>query len=232
MILGLALPVAAMLLLMPVAGQAADLGPRGPIYKGVPAPTYMAFDWSGFYIGINGGYGFGKSHHNFDAVGTTTGDYNVTGALAGGTVGYNWQMGSYVFGGEADFDWSNIKGSAPCPNPAFTCGTENNWLGTARGRLGYAFNRWLPYFTGGAAFGSVKATISPSAGFPGATSTRIGWVVGGGLEYAAWNYWSVKLEYNYVDLGSFNCGAGCTGTGVDNVSFNTHIVRAGINYRF
>lgn len=227
-LLGLALPVAAMLL-MPVAAQAADLSPRGPVYKAVPGPAYSPFEWTGFYFGINGGGGFGTSRHNFAL--TTTGDYRVSGGLIGGTIGHNWQTGSYVFGAEGDLGWSNIKGSAPCPNPVFTCGSELSWLATGRGRLGFVFDRWLPYATAGGALGDVKATVTGPVNFPGVTATRLGWTVGGGLEYAAWTYWSLKAEYLYVDLGSFNCGAQC-GAAVDNVSFKTHIIRAGLNYRF
>lgn len=224
---------ATILLSLPLGvAQAADLSLREPFSKSMPSPFLASFDWTGFYVGINGAYGFGSSRHNFAAAGTMTNNYTVSGMLVGGTLGYNWQHGNYVLGGEGDFGWSNIKGSAPCPNPAFTCGTQNNWLGTARGRLGYAFDRWLPFVTAGGAAGDIKATISPSAAFPGATETRFGWTVGAGLEYAALTSWSVKAEYLYVDLGSMNCGRSCTLTGTDNVNFNAHVVRAGVNYRF
>ena len=100
-----------------------------------------------------------------------------------------------------------------------------------RSRLGYAgWNNFLPYLTGGAGIGNIKAT-SP---FGDASKTQIGWTLGAGLEYAMWSNWSVKLEYLYVDLGKFDCGVSCSGVAgsTDNVSFNANIVRAGLNYRF
>jgi outer membrane immunogenic protein len=224
-----------MLCVVPLAAQAADMPLKGPpSYSKAPPPIMPPsyYSWSGFYVGMNVGYGFGKSRHDFEPIGTTTGNYDVSGVLAGATLGYNWQLGSFVIGAEADAAWSNIDGSASCPNPAFTCGTELRWLATARGRVGYAFDRWLPYLTAGGAYGNVRATIDPAAAFPGASDSRFGWTAGAGVEVAAFSNWTVKLEYLYVDLGSFDCGTGCTLAGSDNVSFKTHIARAGINYRF
>jgi outer membrane immunogenic protein len=219
--LGRALAVAA-LLALPVAAQAADL-PMRPSYKAPPMmPAY--FSWTGFYVGINGGYGFGTSRHSAGSR-----SYDVSGPVVGGTLGYNWQMSSIVFGVEGDFDWSDIHGGTPCPNPAFNCRTANNWMATARGRLGYAFDRWLPYFTGGVAFGNIKATVTP--GFPGVDQTNIGYTLGGGLEYAMWDRWSVKAEYLWVDLGNVACNARC-GAAIDKVNFSANVIRAGVNYRF
>ena len=140
-------------------------------------------------------------------------------------------MGSWVFGLEGDWDWADIKDSAPCG--AFSCETKNSWLATARGRIGYAFDRWLPYFTGGAAFGKVEAnSTNPAAA--GASDTRTGWTVGAGLEYAFLTNWSAKLEYLYVDLGSFDCNAACSGVAgvASSVDYRANVVRAGLNYKF
>ena len=124
------------------------------------APSSAApWNWTGFYVGINGGYGFGKS--NWTNVAGTTGDFNVRGALAGGTIGYNLQTGMWVWGLEGDVDASWIKGT----DATICCETKNDWLATARGRIGYAMDRWLPFLTGGAAFGDVKMT---PVGFPAA----------------------------------------------------------------
>lgn len=104
-------------------------------------------------------------------------------------------------------------------------------LATARGRIGYAgWNNWLPYFTGGAAMGDIKA----SSPFGSATKTKFGYTLGAGVEYAMMANWSVKLEYLYVDLGKFDCGIACGGaaTTADNVSFKANVVRGGVNYRF
>jgi outer membrane immunogenic protein len=211
----------AALMMAPLAANAADL-PRS--YK---APAYVApiyANWTGFYVGLNGGYGFGKSDWDFPAV-----SLSPKGFVGGGTIGYNFQTGLWLWGVEADLDYSAMKGSSDCFG-GFSCETKNSWLGTARGRIGYAgWNNWLPYLTGGAAFGDVKASSS----LTGLEShkTKIGWTAGAGMEYAMWSSWSVKLEYLYVDLGRFDCGIAC-GAVSDEVSFKTNLVRAGVNYRF
>ena len=204
---------------------AADLPQRPQVYTKAPAYVApIAYNWTGFYLGINGGYGFGNSSFS----GTPgTGNFDVNGGMVGGTLGYNWQAGQMVYGLETDIDWSNILGSAACG--AFSCETRNNYLGTARGRIGYAADRWLPYITGGLAYGDVEARVP---GIGSASDTRVGWTVGGGLEYALAQNWTVKAEYLYVDLGKFDCAAACGGTPPDNVDFRSHVVRAGLNYKF
>ncbi len=214
--------VAAAILAVPFTALAADL--PAPSYK---APAYVSpsFSWSGFYIGVNAGYAFGNSHWEVPVA-----DPTPRGGLFGGTIGYNYQTGTWVWGLEGDIAYSTAKGSTACG--ATTCETALTWLGTARGRLGYAgWTNFLPYITGGAAFGNVKATNSV---FGSASSTRIGYTVGLGVEYALFSNWSVKAEYLYVDLGKFNCGTSCGGPAAttDNVSYKTNIVRAGLNYRF
>ncbi len=204
------------------AASAADLPRRPappPAYK---APIYTAYNWTGFYLGINGGGGFG--HSAWD----TTGGFDLSGGLVGGTAGFNWQTGQWVFGLEGDADWSNIKGSTRVACP-LGCQTANSWLATVRGRVGYAFDRFLPYITGGLAVGDIRAT---TPGFAGNTNTNAGWTVGGGLEFAIVGNWTAKAEYLYVDLGKNNCGLNCGAAVNDNVSFTSHIVRGGLNYRF
>lgn len=204
--------------------SAADLA--RPVYK---APMYYVapFSWSGFYVGVNAGYGWGSSDWTTT---TTLASPDPKGWLAGGTFGYNYQTGNWVWGLETDIDATGIKsstiGTGICAAPG--CETKNTWLGTARGRLGYAWDRWLPYFTGGAAYGNVK--MSPAAG-GSESDTKLGWTVGGGAEYAFRGPWSLKLEYLYVDLGKASCSA-TTCTGAPDVSFKSNIVRTGINYRF
>ncbi len=90
------------------------------------------------------------------------GSFKTSGGLVGGTLGYNWQVGQAVFGLEGDIDWSNIRGSAFCGGVT-SCETKNDWLGTVRGRLGYAFDRFMPYVTGGLAVGDIKTSIAGSA---------------------------------------------------------------------
>jgi outer membrane immunogenic protein len=200
---------------------AADLPPGpAPYYK---APAYAApyYNWTGFYIGVNGGGGLGRS--NWD----TTGGFNTSGGLVGGTVGYNYQYSHAVFGIEGDIDWSGIQGTtttATCPTG---CKTSDSWLSTVRGRVGYAADRFMPYITGGAAFGNINAN---TAGLTTGT-TNAGWTIGAGIEFAIAGNWTAKAEYLYVDLGKFNCGLNC-GAASDNVSFTTSLIRGGVNYRF
>ena len=110
------------------------------------------------------------------------------------------------------------------------CKTSNSWLATVRGRIGYSFDRFLPYITGGLAVGNMKAS---QPGFGGGEDTNAGWTAGGGLEFIIAGNWTAKAEYLYVDLGKFNCGLACgNGANPDNVSFSTHLVRGGVNFRF
>ena len=201
--------------------NAADL-PR-PMYTKAPPMVAPYYNWTGFYVGINGGGGWGNSAWD------TTGGFDTSGGLVGGTVGYNWQMGTWVLGVEGDIDWADIKGSTASGCVGGNCTTENTWLGTARGRVGYAFDRWMPYLTGGAAFGDVQAS---HPGFTGMTSTQLGWTVGAGIEFAVVNNVTAKVEYLHYDLGSFQCGMNCNGAVSDNVSFHADVVRGGLNIRF
>jgi outer membrane immunogenic protein len=154
--------------------------------------------------------------------------FDVSGGLIGGTVGYNWQFGGAVIGAEGDIDWSGIKGttSVLC---APGCETRNRWLATARARLGYGFDRFLPYLTGGLAVGDINVT---RPGLPGGNISNAGWTVGAGLEVGLVSNVSLKAEYLYVDLGNFNCGLNCALAPTGNVSFTTNIFRGGANLRF
>jgi outer membrane immunogenic protein len=211
------------LLATSLAAEAADMPVKG-YYKGPPRSVVSYYNWTGFYAGINGGYGWGTSDWDSPA---TVGS-KPKGGLIGGTVGYNYQTGAIVWGVEGDVAYSMIKDSTTCA--LGPCEVENKWLGTARGRIGYAFDRWLPYLTAGAAFGDVKATrVGVAAG--GASDIMAGWTAGVGLEYAFLGNWTAKVEYLYADLGKFDCGTAC-GAAADNVTFQTNIIRAGLNYKF
>jgi outer membrane immunogenic protein len=205
----LLLASAAMMALVVASASAADLSGRKAMpYKAQPyAQTY---NWSGFYLGVNGGGGWGDSNSS-----------NGFRGLVGGTVGYNYQVSHAVFGLEGDIDWSDLSHNGNCS--AFSCGTRNNWLSTARGRMGYAFDRFMPYITGGAAFGDIKTSVP---GIGDSDVTKTGWTVGGGLEAAIAGPWTAKVEYLYVDLGGGDSPVGSS------ENFKTNIVRAGINYRF
>lgn len=208
---------------------AADLARSA--YKSPAVPYIAPFSWSGFYLGINGGYGFGSSEWSGPVSSDT---FEVNGWLVGATVGYNLQTGNWVWGLEGDIDASRIKGSDNNPGGGGVCGgaagceTKNSWFATARGRIGYAWNRWLPYITGGGAFADVKMT--PNLG-TSETETRVGWTLGAGMEWAFTAAWSAKIEYLYADLGTATCDAVNCGIDTD-VDFKTNIVRVGVNYRF
>jgi len=211
--------------LMALAGTAAaaDMARPAPVpyYK---APPVLPYNWTGFYVGLNGGGAFGGSSWDL------TGSRNISGGLVGGTVGYNYQWGQAVFGVEGDIDWADINGTATVATCPLGCKTSDTWLSTVRGRLGYAADRFMPFVTGGLALGDIRAS---TPGMATTSTTSAGWTLGGGLEAALSPNWTVKAEYLYIDLGKFNCGLNCGGGLVtDNVSFHTNILRAGVNYKF
>ena len=213
-----------------VGAQAADLPSRG--VAPAPAPIYAApiFTWTGFYVGLNAGYGFGGNKNV-----TIGGSPLITGSqlagsvpfalgkerdgfIGGAQIGYNWQAGSFVYGLEADFQGADIKKSASACDPVGGCAsvltsvsTKLDWLGTVRARFGFAaFDRTLLYVTGGLAVGSSKLSgnINEFAGAgnqfiaSASSNARAGYTIGAGAEYAFSQNWSAKLEYLYYDLGS------------------------------
>ena len=121
------------------SASAADMRRAAPAPMKAPAYVAPVFTWTGPYVGINGGYGWGSSDISAPL---GVGSLDTDGWLVGGTLGYNWQMGSAVFGLEGDIAWSGIKGSTACGGTS--CEVRNNWLGTARGRLGYAMGSFMP----------------------------------------------------------------------------------------
>jgi outer membrane immunogenic protein len=237
----------ALLGLIAAPALAADLAPK-TYTKAPPLPVPAVYDWTGGYIGVEGGFGWGHSDQTDPGIAPPPppppnnpppvgdGHYSVNGGLVGGTLGYNWQFGPWVFGLEGDYSWSDIKGQSSVCGPTTVlphlCGTSLDSLGTLRGRVGYAvgaYGNWLLYGTGGLAVGEVHAfdALTPAAG----NNFRAGWAVGAGIETAFAPSWTAKLEYLYVDLGStvyFNIVPGVPET----VSFTSNIIRAGVNYRF
>jgi outer membrane immunogenic protein len=223
------------------SASAADMAVKAvaPLYSPVPMSR-----WSGFYVGINGGYGWGSTDHTVTlAAGLSSGSFDVSGGILGGTFGYNQQFGSFVVGFEGDANKTWINGSKSnnigFANPLgigaanialpLTLTSELAWLGTARARVGYDWNGTLGYVTGGAAFGNVTSKVSSQllgiSGYAAQSDTRMGWTIGVGVEHQFMPNLSGKLEYLYVDLGKN------TQLLVDNVGFTTSIVRAGLNYR-
>jgi outer membrane immunogenic protein len=224
--------------LAPCVGRAADMAvPLQPVFPVFIPPIY---DWTGFYIGVNGGGAFGQSRQSIVPLGTTTGNFDVTGGLVGGTVGYNLQIDRMVFGLEGDIDWARVRGSVSCRFGVFTCSTQSDYLGTVRARVGYTWpENVLFYVTGGAALADISQGFSPAlGGNNGSDINNIGWTVGGGVQFAPWNLsinnWTVKIEYLYVNLGNFGCPTACSGLAgqTTNTTLYENVVRAGINYRF
>jgi outer membrane immunogenic protein len=205
---------------------AADL--KAPVYKAPPAGVIpAAYDWTGFYVGGHVGYGWGQKNWR-DTFGLDASS-TPNGFLGGGQVGYNYQIGQYVLGVEADGSWSGIKGGTT----ALGSTIDNNvdWTSTVTGRAGLAFDRWLVYGKGGVAFaGDRYSTNRYTPGTTEVTDTRIGWTAGAGVEYAFAPAWSAKLEYNYMDFGT-KAVSFAPGTSTD-IDQQVHAVKFGINYKF
>jgi len=217
----LSLLAAAGLALGAQSASAADLG--RPVYK-APAPAVVAaYNWSGFYIGGHLG-GAWSSEEATDIFGFT-GSTDPDGFIGGVQAGYNWQADRWVFGIEGDWSWSGADGSTTVAGVPFSA--DHGWYATLTGRLGYAWDNWMWYVKGGAAWNDAEYTL---AGFGTVSDTRVGWTLGTGVEWALAPQWSAKLEYNYLDFGkdTFNFGA----FGPVDVDTQVHLIKAGINYRF
>jgi outer membrane immunogenic protein len=226
---------------------AADLPARA--YTKAPLAANAAYNWSGFYLGIEGGGIWGKSQNYWNDPSTPiwhglpeTSGIKPNGALIGGTVGYNYQFSNNaVIGIENDISWTNAKGSAPYVLP-FTpltniAETSQSWLDTLRGRLGFAWDRWMVFGTGGVAFTDEQLRLCNVAfGCGGQSKAETGWTAGAGVEYAFAGNWSAKLEYLHIDFGSqYFSRTSDTGGGTfhaRDVSLKDDIVRAGLNYKF
>lgn len=221
-----------------VSANAADMyrAPEGVSYKDAPVAAF----WTGPYVGINGGYAWGRDTDvsvtplaTLNAPVPVKGSFASEGGFGGGQIGYNWQplgqggykdgpaAGNFVFGIEADIEGADISGSETVSGVATS--TKLDWFGTVRGRLGYAFGTTLVYGTGGVAFGGVQdklGTVSHSA-------TDTGYAAGGGVEHIFTPTWSAKAEYQYINLGTDSLKDG-SATADFNHEYNT--IRLGLNY--
>jgi outer membrane immunogenic protein len=255
-------------LLAATGAFAADL----PVYSKAPAVAAV-YDWTGFYIGTNLGYSWGRGSTDGSVTGTQTvatvgagtvttplaalpliGRADVNGFIGGGQLGYNWQRGAWLLGLESDIQFSSERGSGDvcataCPAGfVFTRDYKLDWFGTARGRVGFLpADRLLLYVTGGLAYGGFSGSSWTLPLDIGTWShTSVGWTVGGGVEAALGNNWSVKFEYLYMDLDHAG-GSSATNTTATTVRattttttlaylFNTRftdsIARVGLNYHF
>jgi outer membrane immunogenic protein len=208
-----------------------------------PPPPVTVPTWTGFYIGAHIGGGFATSDWA-DTVPATVGldDANLkpSGFLGGGQIGYNYQINNIVLGIEGEGTWANLTNSVSgCFQDATqTCTTKANEFATVTGRVGITWYRALLYAKGGAAWGHFKyenpdPVFGPSPDYF-ASDTRSGWIVGGGIEYALNNNWSVKLEYDYLDFGAstltFTGIAGDTFT--ETITDRVQMVKFGANYLF
>jgi outer membrane immunogenic protein len=236
---------------------AADLPSRkGPVF----APVAPIFTWTGFYVGVNAGVLFtdndirtsGNAANTISnvALNRRPGSLSISDEAftIGGQVGYNYQIGSLVVGAEADLNYVDLKSSASFLSSVGDPSTyrqELDYLGTARLRIGYAFDRVLVYATGGLAYGDAKNSVNFFTNTPGnalqftgsKSDVEVGYTVGGGVEYAFTNNISLKAEYLYYDLGKSNVIVNAIpGVGLNSYTArfrnDGHIVRAGLNYRF
>jgi outer membrane immunogenic protein len=226
----------------PVA--AADMPVKAAVYKA--PPPIVAYSWTGFYVGGHLGYGWAKP----DVSDPTTGAPvaaplpSPRGFLGGAQVGFNYEVARWVFGIEADYTWTDVKGTANCfvlscaPGGLTLYGYPDQHA-TLAGRIGYDFDRLLLYVKAGGAWVHEKFQHTAIAGARclvpcTASNTGTGWVVGGGFEYALTNNWSVKLEYTYMNFGT-KVLTDVT-NGVDHDIFNeTRVlqdVKLGLNYKF
>jgi outer membrane immunogenic protein len=237
--------LASTICVLPFAASAADLPVKAPIRVVQPIP----FTWTGFYVGASAGF-ISQNTRGDDRGNTNDGDglinnigdtYGIpgVGGLFGGNIGYNWQFApNWVVGIEADIAWSGVNDSFSVSSfngiGTGTYSSKLDYLGTVRGRIGYAFDRALLYATGGFAYGGVKNSAGNGPNRIASTSeTQTGWTVGGGLEYAFTNNWTARVEALYVDLGS---SEGTTTSVLSSCRFgfkNTYTLgRFGLNYKF
>lgn len=204
----------------------------GPFDAPPAFPQSKVYDWTGFYLGINGGGAF-NSIKWFSVPDRIGGTQTVDSGLVGGTAGYNLQANDpVVVGFEGDIDWSSLSGTVSPPTCLAGCQLTLPWLATARLRIGYAFGRFLPYVTGGIALGNMQANI---VGDPFGTETgrNLGWTAGAGLEFVISGPLRAKVEYLHVDLNGFTCETSCSAVaGPVSLNLYSNIVRVGLNYRF
>lgn len=235
--------------------SAADLPARMPAKA--PIAAAAPFSWTGCYIGAHAGAGWSRTGFNDPVGGTITpsgSSFDVkskAGFLGGGQVGCDYQFASnWVVGLAGDFSWASIQGEANDPffggkfgNP-IVARSRTDFLATATGRIGYAWDHYLLYAKGGAAWAHDKyevnnfnCTTTPFVSCnTSASNTRLGWTVGGGLEWAFASNWSVLVEYDHYGFGTktlgFTDSANPGFVTILNVKQDIDVAKIGINYRF
>jgi outer membrane immunogenic protein len=248
---GKALAVAIGLMALGVAPTlAADLPER--TYAKAPAVVAPLADWTGFYIGLNGGGASSRECLTITSVAgtavapTSEGCHSATGGLAGGQIGYRWQSGNWVFGVESQGDWANLKGSNASLTAVIpqTNQTKVDAIGLFTGQVGYAWNNVLWYVKGGAAVTDNKyssffpvSNVFAAAGVPfnTASDTRWGGAVGTGIEVGVAPNWSVAVAYDHLFMGNPNVTFPATNIAVtrsDNISQGADLGTVRVNYRW
>jgi len=202
---------------------AADLSPAPAV---APAP----YNWTGLYVGANVGYASARVTETVSGGGGTA-SANLPGGIGGFQIGANGQFGAVVLGFEADFD-GNMATKSVIGNGILSGTAQIPWIGTLRGRVGYAFDRFLLYATAGGAATQLISTVNVGAiGSSSTTNTHGGWTAGGGLEAAVTDSLSARVEYLYVDTGNINVAQLGAPLVTDTVRLQDNLVRAGVNYR-
>jgi outer membrane immunogenic protein len=228
------------------AASGADLPPR--MYTKAPAMVAPVYDWSGVYIGLNGGGALSHecwtlTNDNGNAIvpNRDEGCHNATGGLVGGQIGYRWQTSNWVFGVEAQGDWASLTGSNPSAvltRIPVTNQTQIDAIGLFTGQVGYAWNNVLLYVKGGAAVTDNKYTgFFTATGFQvyNTSEARWGGAVGTGLEFGFAPNWSVAIEYDHLFMGNPNVAWAATNLAVsrnDNISQDVDTGTVRLNYRF
>jgi outer membrane immunogenic protein len=214
--------------------SAADLAARP--YTKAPPMIAAIYDWSGFYVGLNGGGATSHNCWNLPGFGSE-GCHDATGGTVGGQIGYRWQTGPVVFGVEAQGNWADFSGDnvsarfAPDRNR-----TKIDAFGLFTGQVGYAWNNVLLYAKGGAAVTDNKYEIISGFGngvLASTTNTRWGAVVGGGIEYGFAPNWSVGFEYDHLFMNRKDVNfSGPFGLQTDSIKQDVDLFTARVNYKF
>ncbi len=234
---------AAGLLALTASASAADMAARPMYTKAAPPIVSPVYNWTGFYIGINGGGGFGRKCWTLmgDNAGpiapASEGCHNLSGGTVGGQVGYNWQAGAWVFGIELQGNWANLSGTnINVFNPAFTDRTRVDAYGLFTGRIGYAFNNVLLYAKGGAAVAADRYdywnNAAPNVAVGTASETRWGGAVGAGLEFGFAPNWTAGVEYNHLFLGARTLTFVSPANTIHRIGQDLDLVTAKVNYKF
>ncbi|HEY3642555.1 MAG TPA: outer membrane beta-barrel protein [Xanthobacteraceae bacterium] len=224
----------ALLTLASGSAMAADLSrPPPPVYTKAPVMAPL-FSWTGCYIGGNVG-GLWVKKDLTDAIsGANDGSLSINSWLAGGQVGCNYQVSTWVFGVQGDFDWTNVDGSVA--DPAFLAETNEvkvKSLASVTGRVGYAWDRFLGYVKGGGAWEKDDYRAFTTTLVSTASDTRTGWTIGVGGEYAFTDWLTGFVEYDHYDFGTKSeAFTGTFGTFAINVKETKDLVKGGINFKF